>query len=122
MVPVFVVLEDEPLAESGLTIQAVPADREAQLLAAQNKLIGTISSKVLGEKLDVRYQFTYLTNAVSANVPFGKLSEIAGLNGVKTVFLMPVYDKCETVNPNLLKTENFLIGRSLQNHFIQLLS
>ena len=98
VVPVFIVLEDEPLAESGLTIQAVPAEREAQLLATQNKLIGTISSKVLGEKLDVRYQFTYLTNAVSANVPFGKLSEIAGLNGVKTVFLMPVYDKCETVN------------------------
>ena len=99
VVPVFIVLEDEPLAESGLTIQAVPADREAQLLAAQNKLIGTISSKVLGEKLDVRYQFTFLSNAISVNVPFGKLSEIAKLDGVKTVFLMPVYDTCVVSDP-----------------------
>ena len=95
VVPAFIVLEDEPLAESGLTIQAVPAAREADLLATQNKLIHTISRKVLGSELDVRYQFTYLSNAISANVPFGALEEIAALEGVKTVFLMPVYDKCE---------------------------
>ena len=95
VVPAFIVLNDEPLAESGLTIQAVPADQEADLLAVQNKLINTISRKVLGSKLDVRYQFTYLSNAISANVPFGKLAEIAELDGVKTVFLMPVYEKCE---------------------------
>ena len=98
LVPAFIVLEEKPLAESGLAIQAVPADKEAAMLARQNKLIKTISNKVLSGKLDVRYQFTYLTNAVSVNVPFGKLSEIAELDGVKTVFLMPVYDKCETVN------------------------
>ena len=98
LVPAFIVLEEKPLAESGLTIQAVSADKEAKMLAQQNKLIQTISNKVLGKKLDVRYQFTYLTNAVSVNVPFGALEEIAKLDGVKTVFLMPVYEKCETVN------------------------
>ena len=98
LVPAFIVLEEKPLAESGLQIQAVSADKEAKMLARQDKLIQTISNKVLHGKLDVRYQFTYLSNAVSANVPFGKLAEIAELEGVKTVFLMPVYDKCETVN------------------------
>ena len=98
VVPAFIVLEEKPLADTGVSIQAVPADKQAAMLAQQNKLIHTISNKVLGSKLDVRYQFTYLTNAVSVNVPFGKLSEIAGLEGVKTVFLMPVYEKCETVN------------------------
>ena len=98
VVPAFIVLEDAPLAESGVTIQAVSASKEAGMLAEQNKLIKTISDKVLQDKLDVRYQFTYLTNAITANVPFGKLEEISGLPGVKTVFLMPVYDKCETVN------------------------
>ena len=68
------------------------------MLAQQNKLIGTISKKVLKAELDVRYQFTYLSNAITANVPFGALAEIAELPGVKTVFLMPVYDKCETIN------------------------
>ena len=94
VVPAFIVLEDKPLADTGVSIQAVSSSQEAALLAQQNKLINTISKKVLGEKLDVRYQFTYLTNAVSVNVPFGALAEIAKLDGVKTVFLMPVYDKC----------------------------
>ncbi|MBR7178603.1 MAG: S8 family serine peptidase [Oscillospiraceae bacterium] len=94
VVPAFVVLEEKPLADTGVSIMAVPADKEAAMLAQQNKLINTISNKVLGEKLDVRYQFTYLTNAFSVNVPFGKLSEIAELDGVKTVFLMPVYEPC----------------------------
>ena len=98
VVPAFIVLEDEPLAESGLSIQAVPARQEKAMLAQQNKLISSISKKVLKAELDVRYQFTYLSNAISANVPFGALAEIAELPGVKTVFLMPVYDKCETVN------------------------
>ena len=100
VVPAFIVLEEKPLADTGVSIQAVPADKEARMLAQQNKLINTISTKVLGSKLDVRYQFTYLTNAVSVNVPFGKLAEIAKLDGVKTVFLMPVYDKCVTSAPN----------------------
>ena len=69
LVPAFIVLEEKPLAESGLQIQAVSADKEARMLARQDKLIQTISNKVLHGKLDVRYQFTYLSNAVSANVP-----------------------------------------------------
>ena len=98
VVPAFIVLEDKPLAETGVAIQAVPAQQEKAMLAQQDKLIGTISRKVLKAELDVRYQFTYLSNAITANVPFGALAEIAELPGVKTVFLMPVYDKCETVN------------------------
>ena len=100
VVPAFIVLEDKPLADTGVSIMAVPADKEAAMLAVQNKLISTISRKVLGSELDVRYQFTYLTNAVSANVPFGKLDDIAKLDGVKTVFLMPVYDKCVVSDTN----------------------
>ncbi len=92
-VAAYIVLEDAPLSEGGYTtMAAVPTKDEKALLAHQNKLIETISKTVLkGEKLDVRHQFTYLTNAVSVNVPFGKLSEIAKLEGVKTVILMPVY-------------------------------
>ena len=99
VVPAFIILEEKPLADTGVSIQAVPANKEADMLAQQNKLINTISKKVLGEKLDVRYQFTYLSNAISVNVPFGKLAEIAKLDGVKTVFLMPVYDTCVVSDP-----------------------
>ena len=98
VVPAFIVLEDAPLAETGVAIQNVSARQEKRMLAQQDKLIGTISKEVLKAELDVRYQFTYLSNAITANVPFGALAEIAELPGVKTVFLMPVYDKCETTN------------------------
>ena len=109
VVPAFIVLEEKPLADTGVSIMAVPADREAAMLARQNKLINTISTKVLGSKLDVRYQFTFLTNAVSVNVPFGKLDDIAKLDGVKTVFLMPVYDKCVVSDP-MTATAGDMIG------------
>ena len=109
VVPAFIVLEDKPLADTGVSIQAVPADKEARMLAAQNKLINTISRKVLGKELDVRYQFTYLTNAISVNVPFGALAEIAELDGVKTVFLMPVYEPC-VVNDADTATAADMIG------------
>ena len=109
VVPAFIILEDKPLADTGVSIQAVPADKEATMLAAQNKLINTISNKVLGKKLDVRYQFTYLSNAISVNVPFGALSEIAKLSGVKTVFLMPVYDTCVVSDP-ATSTSGDMIG------------
>ena len=109
VVPAFIVLEEKPLADTGVSIQAVPADKEARMLATQNKLINTISKKVLGEKLDVRYQFTYLSNAISVNVPFGKLAEIAKLDGVKTVFLMPVYETC-VVNDMDTATGGDMIG------------
>ena len=109
VVPAFVVLEEKPLADTGVSIMAVPADKEAAMLAQQNKLINTISTKVLGEKLDVRYQFTYLSNAFSVNVPFGKLDEIAKLDGVKTVFLMPVYAPCVVSDPDT-STADDMIG------------
>ena len=109
VVPAFIVLEDKPLADTGVSIQSVPANKESQMLAAQNKLIRTISNKVLGAALDVRYQFTYLSNAISVNVPFGKLSEIAELDGVKTVFLMPVYEACVVSDP-ATSTAGSMIG------------
>ncbi len=93
-VAAYIVLEDAPLAEGGYTtMSSVPAAKTQDLLNVQNKLIKKINKSVLGGKqLDVRHQFTYLTNAVSVNVPFGKLAEIAQLDGVKTVILMPVYE------------------------------
>ncbi len=93
-VAAYIILNDTPLAEGGYTtMAAVPANKESAMLAKQNALIKTISKQVLGGKeLDVRYQFTYLTNAVSVNVPFDALEKIAKLEGVKNVILMPVYE------------------------------
>ena len=101
MVNAFVVMEDKPLAETYSSIFQVDGKREEALLEIQNSIIEMIEKFVLkGEKLDVRYQFTYLTNAFSIATEFGKLTEIAEMDGVKSVYLMPVYTPCTTSAPN----------------------
>ena len=101
MVNAFVVMEDEPLAETYSSVFKVDWNREEALLKIQNSIIEMIEKYILkGEKLDVRYQFTYLTNAFSIATEFGKLTEIAQMDGVKSVYLMPVYTPCTTAAPN----------------------
>lgn len=93
MVAAFIVLEDTPLVERGYAaISSIPEAQTNQLLKKQDSVIQAIENNVLGgSKLDVRYQFTYLTNAVSVRVEFGNLQKIAVQPGVKTVFLAPTY-------------------------------
>lgn len=93
----FVVMEQAPLADlyssNGVAAPAV----EQQLLLQQEGVINTIESEILeGEELDVRYQFTYLTNSFSIMTEFGNLEKIATIEGVKSVYLMPVYTPCTT--------------------------
>ena len=98
-VAAFVVMEDAPLAERFTSITKVTSSSEAKLLAAQNKVVEQIEKKVLpGTELEVRYQFTYLTNAFSIETEIENLEKIAMLDGVKSVFVMPVYHPA-TVQP-----------------------
>ena len=100
MVTAFVVMDDKPLSEVYGSIGMVSAFDEAKLIDVQNMIIQMIEKFVMGgEELDVRYQFTYLTNAFSIETEFGKLDEIATMDGVKTVYLMPVYTPCTTSAP-----------------------
>ena len=52
-------------------------------------------------ELNVKRQFTYLANAISIRTAFGNLEDIARLEGVKSVFLMPVYQpmSVDTLSP-----------------------
>lgn len=59
---------------------------------AQAKVADQISDEVLGgEQLDVVWNLTLIANAISANVEFGKIDEIARIDGVKSVFLETEY-------------------------------
>ena len=91
-VAAFVVMEEAPLAERFDAITKVTPASEAKLLAAQDQVVEQIEKKVLpGTALDIRYQFTYLTNSFSIETEFENLQKIAMLDGVKSVFVMPVY-------------------------------
>ncbi len=99
IVAAFIVMEEKPLIESYSKINSVPEADTNRLVSAQDKLIAQIEKKVLGgEKLNVRYQFTYLTNAISVRTAFSDLEAIAKLEGVKSVFLVPQYEPCTTEN------------------------
>ena len=99
VVTAFVVMEEKPLAELHSSITRIDVRAEQQLLNTQNALIQRIETDVLkGSELNIRYQFTYLTNAFSVETEFANLERIAGLEGVKSVFLMPVYNPAEVTN------------------------
>lgn len=96
-VTAFVVMEDAALADTHTSICQVSSLTEKQMLQKQDAVIASIEDHVLGgEELEVRYQFTYLTNAFSIKTEFRNLEEIAALDGVKSVFLAPVYQPVET--------------------------
>ena len=111
VVTAFVVMEEKPLAETFSSIKNVSASDEKKLLKKQDAVISKIEKNVLdGVELEVRYQFTYLTNSFSISTEFGNLSEIAMMDGVKSVYLMPVYNPCVTepgtANPNTASSGN----------------
>ena len=101
VVSAFVVMEEKPLAETYTSRRLVSADMEKQMLQKQDNVIAAIEKMVLGgNKLEVRYQFTYLTNAITIKTAFGNLEKIASMQGVKSVFLTPVYNPATVSNPN----------------------
>ena len=72
VVSAFVVMEEKPLAETYTSRRLVSADMEKQMLQKQDNVIAAIEKMVLGgNKLEVRYQFTYLTNAITIKTAFG---------------------------------------------------
>ena len=106
MVRVMIVLEGKPAMDKikdGQTfltsIEAV--GRRAELQAMQEQVTAAISTQALkGKKLDVVWNLTLMANAISANVAYGDINEIAKVKGVEKVYLETVYypQKAETNN------------------------
>ena len=94
----FVVMEGKPLAETYNNILDVSAAAENKLLQQQDAVLAAIEEDVMDkdDELEVRYQFTYLTNAISIETQFENLAEIALLDNVKSVFVMPYYKAIAT--------------------------
>jgi len=97
VVRVMIVLEDEPAVselkgtENFVTdIKAV--QYRAELQAKQEQVASAISTQALkGQKLDVVWNLTLMANAISANVTYGSIDEIARVEGVERVYLETVY-------------------------------
>lgn len=97
LVAAFVVLEGTPTAEKYSLIAEVPQAKTEELQAQQNVLIEKMETQVLkGEYLNVITQFTHLTNSVVIETSFENLEAIAAMEGVKSVFISPIFYPCET--------------------------
>lgn len=111
MVRVSIVLEDESTVMAGYPTTEIAANESAMayrnaLKAKQDTMAQIISAKVLGgKKLDVVWNLTLVGNIISANVPFGKIEQIANLPGVASVCLEQQYEpqttEEDTVQPNM---------------------
>ena len=86
----FVVMEQAPLAEQYSSITKVAPTTASSMLAVQNKVIDEIETDVLnGSELEVRYQFTYMTNSFSiASAENGQvLHQETITNNPKTMYI-----------------------------------
>lgn len=87
---------------------------DESLASFQQKTVSSINKKVLdGEALDIKYSYTYLLNAVSAKVPYGKIEEIALSDGVKDVYI----DKARTVVFPKMEDALFMTNVGSLNNF-----
>ncbi len=100
-VDVIIELEGAPVLDetaiydtaASLTMSKSAKSLDITLTNAQNAFVKSIGEKVLGEKVEAKYNYTFIFNGVALSVPYGRIDEIAAMDGVKNVYL----DKKQTV-------------------------
>ena len=113
MVRVIIVMEGDSVVESDndATMNWFNKIKVKAMKSKQDSVVSKIEKKALdGEELDVHYQYTWLLNGIAAEVPYGTIDEIEAVKGVEDVILQPVYDVCETSEPNTV-ADGVMIGR-----------
>lgn len=109
-VRVFIVLDGKSAVERGYSTASIAPNGSAmayrtQLETQQARVASQISRQILdGRPLDVRWNLTLAANAISANVPYGKIEEISQMKGVQAVYLVPVYELDQEADPNTISS------------------
>ena len=122
VVRVMIVLKDEPALDKTVSASEFVTDAQAveyrnELQAKQEKLAETISARALkGEKLDVVWNLTLMANAISANVAYGSIDEIAAVEGVERVYLETVYAP-QTAQTNNIVAQEMTGANVAQNSY-----
>ncbi|NBH14706.1 serine protease subtilisin family protein [Lachnospiraceae bacterium] len=103
-VRVFIVLEGESVLEQGFSVKGVRENEKAQdfseeIRLRQGMVVEEIQQAVKERPLEVRYQFSLLSNAVSAVVEYGDIEKIQEVAGVKAVYVVPRYQLQENLQP-----------------------
>ena len=89
----------------------------AELQAKQDKVASAISQQALkGKELDVVWNLTLVSNAISANVAYGDIQKIAGVEGVERVYLETVYHP-QTAEKNNIVAQEMTGANVAQNSY-----
>ena len=99
LVRVSIQLEKASTVEAGFALEgiadnAAAKDYRSGLRADQAAMTAKIE-KAIGGKLDVKWNLTLAANIISANVLYGQIDTIKGIDGVKDVFLENRYEPQE---------------------------
>ena len=94
-VRVIVVLEEQGLLERGFSTKEIAAASQAKATARvlkrqQNAVMAQVSA--IAAEAELKYHYTVAANGFAVEVPYGTLSKIAAIEGVKDVFVAPQYD------------------------------
>ena len=111
MVRVTIVFKEASAVGAGYSTENIASNSGAKayrnnLKKIQDSYAKIIASKALNNaQLDVVWNLTLVTNAISANVPFGKIEAIKQVPGVKDIILETRYEPAvaskEADNPNM---------------------
>ncbi|MBQ7428218.1 MAG: S8 family serine peptidase [Butyrivibrio sp.] len=98
---VIIVMEGDSVIDSGYDIENIAEDQSAinlseSIIEDQDKQVEKIADEALdGEELEVNYNFTILTNAVSAEVAYKDIEKIEKVDGVEAVYVAQLYEPME---------------------------
>ena len=112
---VIIVMEGDSVLDKGFDTEDL-ADNKAAMKAAdkieaeQEETVEKIEREALnGEDLEVNYNFSILTNAVSADVAFKDIEEIEKVDGVAKVYVAAQHDPQVEAEPNTI-TSGDMVG------------
>ncbi len=113
---VIIVMEGDSVLDKGYDTEDLADNKKAMALSEkieekQEEKIEEISKEALnGKDLDVSYNFTLLTNAVSADVKFKDIAKIEKVDGVEAVYIAPKYEPLKTKADKKTITAGEMIG------------
>ncbi|MGN1307146.1 MAG: S8 family serine peptidase [Faecousia sp.] len=103
IVTVIVVMEESSLLDSGFTKKQIAGNDasmqqiNARINAKQDAMVKEIS-EITGEETTIGYRYSVTISGFSVDVPYGKLDEIAAMDGVAAAFVAPVYELPENTS------------------------
>lgn len=115
IVPVIILFDEESVVEQdSFAVPGIASFTLAdELEDDQDKVISEIESCVLkGRALEIKYRYTWLLNGIATQIPYGKISEIKAINGVRNVVIQRVYSPLTTDSYSPLSiSDGVMIGR-----------